>query len=129
MSKRRSNLEASEKLSQLNQRIVRQPKKEVKDSDIERGLYVLFAKDSMLEKGKPPFVRFSEMKKMKFKGDKAHGFLDKELTQPLRRKDCYVGREVYVSIEKMKTYFNSNFSIGSGIQKHHTMTFQKKRSK
>merc|ERR1711990_114594 len=95
MSKRRSNLEASEKLSQLNQRIVRQPKKEVKDSDIERGLYVLFAKDSMLEKGKPPFVRFSEMKKMKFKGDKAHGFLDKELTQPLRRKDCYVGREVY----------------------------------
>ena len=90
-------MEASEKLSQLNQRIVRQPKQEVKDSDIERGLYVLFAKDSMLEKGKPPFVRFSEMKKMKFKGDKAHGFLDKELTQPLRRKDCYVGREVYVS--------------------------------
>ena len=103
MSKRRSNLEASEKLSQLNQRIVRQPKKEVKDSDIERGLYVLFAKDSMLEKGKPPFVRFSEMKKMKFKGDKAHGFLDKELTQPLRRKDCYVGREVYVSLQNIMT--------------------------
>ena len=102
-------MEASEKLSQLNQRIVRQPKQEVKDSDIERGLYVLFAKDSMLEKGKPPFVRFSEMKKMKFKGDKAHGFLDKELTQPLRRKDCYVGREVYVSIEKMETAMIQSF--------------------
>ena len=114
MSKRRSNLEASEKLSQLNQRIVRQPKKEVKDSDIERGLYVLFAKDSMLEKGKPPFVRFSEMKKMKFKGDKAHGFLDKELTQPLRRKDCYVGREVYVSIEKNENLFQFQFQYWFG---------------
>ena len=104
MSKRRSNLEASDKISQLSQTKVRQVKREAKDSDVERGLYVLFAKDSMLEKGKEPFVRFSEMKKIKFKGDKAQGFLDKELTQPLRKKDCYVGREVYVSIKKSSEF-------------------------
>merc|ERR1712212_119657 len=95
MSKRRSNLAATEKISQMNQKVVRQAKKEILDSEIERGLYVLFAKDPMLQKGKEPFTRFSEMKKIKFKGQMANGFLDKELTQPLRKKDCYVGREVY----------------------------------
>lgn len=95
MSKRRSNLAASDKISQLSQSKIRQPKKIVLDSDVERGLYVLFAKDTMLEKGKEPFVRFSEMKKIKFKGDRAPGFLDKELTQPLRKRDCFVGREIY----------------------------------
>ena len=125
MSKRRSNLEASDKISQLSQPKARQVKREIKDSDIPRGLYVLFAKDSMLEKGKEPFVRFSEMKKLNFKGDKALGFLDKELTIPLRKKDCYVGREVYVSREKNKSFRYFNFSIGLGILKHHMMTFQK----
>ena len=97
MSKRKSNIAATDKISQLSLPKVRQTKKVVEDSDVEKGLYVLFSKDAMLEKGKEPFTRFSELKQILFMGDRTYGFIDEELTIPLLRKDCYVGREVYVS--------------------------------